>query len=394
MILPKGCKLDNLARQKQSARMLEISPVVTAKDVKEFVRCAAQFYIDRPAWVPLFEPEAIRLLDERENEYFHVQGNRAAFFLARRDGRVVGRIAAFRNAVHLEANHDDAGFFGFFECENDIETAKALLAQAESWLSSQGLKFSRGPANFNVQEEAGVLLDGFDVQPMLGMAYTPPYYKDLIEAAGYAACRDLLVYRLTPEMARFDQLDRIAAAAQHSIPGLTVRSINLNDLASDAKIFARVFADAWHDNWGVVPISEKEFLLLYQRFRFFLIPEMVYVAEVNGEPAGAFVTMPDLNVLMKEIHGRLWPFGWWNLLTGRHRVTRYRTMMMGVRPQFRQLGLPLIFINRCRQELLRRKFTEVEFSWVLEENRMTRRLVERIGAKTVQTLRVFEKTLL
>jgi len=372
--------------------MLELTEVKTSADRRVFVRSAALFYENLPAWVPPFEPDVLRLLDPARNEFFHDPGNRMACYLAHRGGRVVGRIAAFRNAAHLAVHGDGVGFFGFFECEDDPATARALLDRAAGWLRAQGLRRMRGPANFNVQEEAGVLVDGFDLQPMIGMAYTPAYYKPLLEQAGLTPSRDLLVYRITRASARYDRISRIAAAAAR-LPGLTVRCLDMSRIPEEAKIFERVFADAWHDNWGVVPISAEEFRLAYERYRLFLRPEMVYLAEVNGEPAGAFVTLPDLNVLIKEAGGKLWPFGWWTLLTGRKRITRFRTFMMGVRPQFRRLGLPLVFLERCSRELVKSNCTELECSWILEDNHETRAVIERIGGSCAQTLRLFEEPL-
>lgn len=372
--------------------MLELSEVTTSADRRVFVRSAAQFYENLPAWVPPFEPDVLRLLDPARNEFFHDPGNRMACFLARRAGRVVGRIAAFRNAAHLAAHDDGVGFFGFFECEDDAATARALLDRAAAWLRAQGLRLMRGPANFNVQEEAGVLVDGFEHQPMAGMAYTPPYYKPLLERAGLTPSRDLLVYRLDEASAKYDRVARIVAAAER-MQGLVVRNLDMSRIAEEAKKFELIFAESWRDNWGTVPISAKEFAEAYQRYRFFLLPEMVYLAEVNGEPAAAFVTMPDMNVLIKETGGKLWPFGWWKLLTGRKRITRYRTFMMGVRPQFRRLGLPLIFLSRCRVQLLQRKATLLEFSWILEDNHETRAVIERIGGYIAQRLRLFEEPL-
>lgn len=372
--------------------MVQIEPVDSAPLRREFVRCAVRFYRDLPAWVPPFEPEYIRLLDPKRNSFFRVPGNAAAFFLARRNGEIVGRIGAFRNVAHLTANHDAAGFFGLFECVNEPEVARLLLAAAEHWLRAQGLRIARGPANFNIQEEAGVLLDAFDLQPMIGMTYTPAYYRGLLEAADYRKCRDLLVYRVNQEEAHFERIERIAAAVAQRT-AVQVRPLDVNHLEREAVCFEKIFADSWQDNWGVVPISAGEFREMYERYRMFLIPDLVYLAEVNGEPAGAIVTMPDLNVLVKAAGGRLWPFGWWHMLMGRKRVTRFRTLMMGVRPKFRRLGLPLIFISRCRAEMMRRHATEAEFSWILEDNHEIISILKEVGSRPVQTLRLYEKDL-
>lgn len=389
---PAGFALDSASGGDPSWHVVEIIAVENADQRRAFVRSAARFYHEHPAWVPPLESDHLRLIDPARSEFLHTPGNAMAFFLARRDGAAVGRIGAFRNEAHLATHGDGAGFFGFFECEDNTETARALLARAEAWLAAQGLRTARGPANFTIQEEAGVLLDGFEHQPMAGMAYTPPGYARLIEAAGYGRCRDLLVYRMDAKTARFDQVERIVAAATRR-PGLTIRPLNMKRIPEEAKFFAQVFAEAWRDNWGVVPISAQEFREAYERYRLFLVPELAWLAEVDGEPAAVMVTMPDMNVLIKRIGGRLWPLGWLRLLLGRRGVTRFRTFMLGVRPAYRRLGLPLAFLAKTRAELLKRGPTLLEFSWVLEDNWETRGLIERLGGWRAQTLRLYEKTL-
>ncbi len=372
--------------------MIELVSVTTAEQRQVFVDLAWTLRSENPAWVPPWRPDLLVILDPERGDFFQTPGNRLALYLARKDGQWVGRIAAIRNEVHLEANQDDAGFFGFFECIDDVEVAGALLARAETWLKEQGLKVVRGPANLNIQEEAGLCLDSFDMQPMAGMTHTPPYYISLLEAAAYAKARDLLVFCLPASEAKYDQLARIAVAAERRT-GITVRCLNMNRLDDEALFLALVFKDSWRDNWGAVPIRAPDFKKAYEHYRMFLIPELIFLAEVDGEPAGAFIAMPDMNVLIKECNGKMWPFGWWKMLTGRKRITRYRVFMMGVRPAFRRHGIPLIFLHRCAQELVRRKSSLIEFSWILEDNHETIAIIERIGGKRVQKLRLYEKAL-
>ncbi len=374
--------------------MIEITAVESRAQRAEFIRVPWRLHAGQPAWVPPLIADQRRALDPRRGDFF-LAGNTGALWLARRDGEIVGRIAAFRNETHLRAHGDGVGFFGFFESVDDLEVTRKLLDVAEQWLRRAGLTTMRGPANFNIQEEAGVLLDAFELQPMVGMNWTPPYYRTLLEGAGYGPCRDLRVYRMgweTEKRAETERLQRVAMLAEKR-GGVHVRTLDLKNLAREAKHLAVVFGEAWHDNWGHVPISEQEFLTLYQRYRTLLVPELILLAEVDGEPAGAWVAMPDFNVPIKAINGRLWPLGWWHLLRARHTVTRYRTMMTGVRPQFRRLGLPLIFVARCRAELARRRATEVEFSWILDDNVEVTTVLERLGATCVQTLRLYEKAL-
>lgn len=370
--------------------MIQVVPVNTPALRRAFVDLAWTLRGSTPAWVPPWRPDQVRLLDPGRGDFFRSPGNRVDLFLARRDGAWVGRIAAIHNATHLATHGDGAGFFGFFECADDREAAAALLRRAEDWIRDDGLRIARGPANLSIQEEAGVLLDGFEHQPMAGMNHTPPYYRDLLESAGYTKAKDLLVFRADPTTTRFDQLGRISAAAERQ-SGLRVRTLDMGALEPEAVFLARVFADAWRDNWGAVPIGAAEFQQAYEHYRMFLVPELVYLAEVGGEPAGAFIALPDMNVLVKAAGGRIWPLGWWRMLAGRRRLTRYRVLMMGVRPQYRRHGIPLVFLHRCSQELLRRGMTLVEFSWVLEDNHETIAIIERIGGHRVQTLRLYEK---
>ena len=211
---------------------------------------------------------------------------------------------------------------------------------------------------------------------------------EVLTEAGLTAERIASVAQ--PVVALYDEFSPFLATShwlEQNLPNCAA------EIIPEAKHLAVVFGEAWHDNWGHVPISEQEFLTLYQRYRTLLVPELILLAEVDGEPAGAWVAMPDFNVPIKAINGRLWPLGWWHLLRARHTVTRYRTMMTGVRPQFRRLGLPLIFVARCRAELARRRATVVEFSWILDDNVEVTTVLERLGATCVQTLRLYEKAL-
>jgi len=187
-------------------------------------------------------------------------------------------------------------------------------------------------------------------------------------------------------------LQRIAAAAAR-LPTLRVRNLDMNRLRHEADFLATVYAEAWRDNWGEVPISAQEFYETYERYRFFIRPELVYLADIDGEPAGYFIAMPDMNELLHKMNGRLLPTGVFRLLFGRRGIKRFRVLMMGVRPKYRRTGLPLIFLQRCDKELQRCGASLLEFSWILEENREVIALIERIGGVRVQTLRVFEKPL-
>jgi hypothetical protein len=369
-----------------------IEPVTTARQREIFLRLPEQFYHDQPAWVPPLFMDVRKQLDPERGDFFkHSAGE---FFLAWRDGRPVGRIAALHNTRHLAAHADGAGFFGFFECENDPVTAQALLTAAESWLRARKLTVMRGPANFSVQDEAGVLLDGFEHAPMSGMGYTPPYYRGLLEAAGYAKAKDLHVYRMKAENWQAAQFDRMCALADRVAAGVSLRPLNMRDLPGEAARMELIFAEAWRENWGAQPISQAEFLKYSRDYRLFINPELILFAERDGEPLGMMVAIPNMNEIVQRIGGRLWPWGWWRLLTQRKQVTSMRLFLLGVRTQARRLGLPILFIRRYH-ELLRNDpyLREMEFSWILEDNHETIALIERVGGYRAQTLRLYEKSL-
>ena len=357
-----------------------------------FLRLPGRFYRDLPAWVPPMLFDVRRQIDPRRGDYFrHSEGE---FFLARRAGQVVGRIAALHNRRHIEVHADGAGFFGFFECEDNPATAAALLETAERWLRGRGLTVARGPANFSIQDEAGVLLDGFEHAPMAGMGYTPPYYRGLIEAAGYAKAKDLHVFRIDRQSWRKDQFRRMCAVAERIAAGVTLRPLNTQDLPGEAVRMEAIFAEAWRDNWGALPITRAEFLKYAEQYRLLLDPELILFAERAGEPLGMMVAIPDINEIIKRIDGRLWPWGWWRMLRERKRVGGVRLFLLGVRVSARRLGLPVLFIRRYHEILTRSPFfRQLEFSWILEDNHETIALIQRVGGWRAQTLRLYEKPL-
>lgn len=350
------------------------------------------FYKDLPAWVPPMIFDVRGQIDPGKGDFFkHSTGE---FFIAWRGGRVAGRIAAFHNTRHLAAHADGAGFFGFFECEDDPQTARALLGAAEAWLLSRGLTVSRGPANFSIQDEAGVLLDGFEHAPMAGMGYTPPYYRRLIEQAGYSKAKDLHVFRMNRESWREEQFKRMCAVAERVAKGVRIRPLDMSDRPGEAARMEMIFAEAWRDNWGAQPISKQEFLKYAEQYRLFIDPELILFAERDGEPLGMMVAIPNMNEIIKRIDGRLFPFGWLRLLMERRRCESVRLFLLGLRQKARRLGLPILFIKRYHELLESNpRIRQMEFSWILEDNYETLALIERVGGWRAQTLRLYEKRL-
>ncbi len=371
---------------------LQIIPLRGRKDREVFLTLPWRFYRDLPAWVPPMIFDVRGQIDPKKGDFFKY--STGEFFLAWRGSEPVGRIGAFHNTKHLAAHPDGAGFFGFFECENDPVTARGLLSAAGAWLRNSGLVIARGPANFSIQDEAGVLLDGFEHAPMAGMGYTPPYYKDLLEGAGYAKAKDLHVYRVDHASWNEAQFKRMCAVAERVAEGVTIRPVDMNNLPKEAGALASIFAEAWADNWGAQPISQPEFLKYASQYKLFLDSELILFAERDGRELGMVLAIPNMNEIIKRIDGRLFPFGWLQLLMGRKKCKSVRLFLMGIRKEARRLGLPILFIKRYHEHLLKIKGgTQLEFSWILEDNHETLALIERVGGWRAQTLRLYEKPL-
>lgn len=369
----------------------EICLVQSSADRREFIALARRIYRDYPQWVPPMDIDIAKQIDPARGPFF--KHSKAAFFLARRDGRAVGRIAAMRNERHLAAHADGAGFFGFFECENDPVVASALLAAAAKWLREHGLTVARGPANFSIQDEAGALVEGFDRSPMTGMGYTPPYYATLFEQAGYAAAKDLWVYRLQRADWKAEQSERILRLAERAAPDVKIRPLNMQDLPAEALRMAEIFAVSWRDNWGAQPITQEEFLAYSQEFKPFIDPRLILLAERGTECLGMMVAIPNMNEAVAAGGGRLLPFGWLHLLLGKRRARSARVFLLGVKPEARRLGLPVRFFGALHPVLQHSRIDELEFSWILPENTELVALIERFGGRRAQVLRLFEKRL-
>jgi GNAT superfamily N-acetyltransferase len=371
---------------------VRIERVKTKREREIFLRLPWRFYKGNAAWVPPLLFDLRPQLDPTRGDFF--KHSAADFFIAYRGEEAVGRIAAMHNTRHLAAHADGAGFFGFFECEDDAATARALLVAAEDWLRGRGLVEVRGPANFSIQDEAGVLLDGFEYAPMAGMAYTPPYYRGLLEAAGYGKAKDLLVCRIDRDTWKEEELGRMGRLMDRMAPGVKVREIDMKDVPAEAERMAKIFAESWRENWGAQPISQAEFLKYAEQYRLFIDPRLILLAERDGEPLGMMVAIPNVNEIIQRIDGRMWPFGWWRLWRERKRVTTVRLFLLGVRPQARRLGLPVLFMRRYQEVLAgQRQFRSMEFSWILEDNHETLNLIDRLGGRRVQTLRLYGKAL-
>jgi GNAT superfamily N-acetyltransferase len=356
------------------------------RDRSEFIELPYRLYRDDPNWVPPLRRDVRELIDP-EKHPFH-QHATVELFLARRNGDVVGRIAAVRNELQLKTHHDLTGFFGLFETVNDERVSKALLDAARTWLVERGLDNMRGPASFSLNEEAGLLVDGFDGPPVVMMTYNPPWYADLLERYGLKKSKDLVAYwwadaKPTPRLMK-------AADVLRKRFNVSLRTLDKKNFWNDVALVRRLYNDAWQDNWGHIPMTKAELDYMAKQLKPVVEPTLVVFAEVNGELAGFGLALPDFNVALKHMNGSLFPFGWAKALWYSRKIRTARTITLGVIEKYRRSGVSELIELELMINAQKKGIVNAEFSWVLEDNKMMRTPLEKMGAVVYRTYRMYD----
>ena len=375
---------------------LTIRPVTSKQDRKAFVDFAWEVYKDDRAWVPPLKDEVHGLLNPKKNPWFG--HGRAELFLAERNGRVVGRISAQVDDLVQTHMEQGLGQWGMFEAL-DGEAAAALIARAEQWLREQGMKRALGPISISIWDEPGLLLDGFDQPPMVMMGHHRPAYRAWIEAAGYEKAKDLFTYQLDIRIDMIPVIDRLIKAGEKN-PRIRIRKVDKSNFDQETKIIMALLNDAWSDNWGYVPLTEAEIAYAGKKLKPIIYEDLVRIAEVDGEPAAFMITIPDINEMIRDLNGNLFPFGWAKLLwrLRKPRTTRVRVPLMGVAKKHqrgRLAGqLAFMMIEFTRRELVNKYGVHFgEFGWVLEDNQGMMSIAQLPGADINHTYRIYQKTL-
>ena len=361
--------------------------------LRQFLALPHRLYASDPVWVaPLDFMQKERF--SPVNHFF--EHARWRGWIAYRQGVPVGRITAQIDELHLTQHADGAGYFGMLEAEDDAAVFAALFGAAEDWLRSEGMQRVRGPFNLHINEEVGLLVDGFDTPPFFLMGHARPWYGPGIEAQGYAPARDLLAYHVRPDFEAPRVMTRLAERVSDRVH---VRSVRRKALLEDAAIMLDVFNDAWQNNWGFVPLSFEEWADTVKTMTKLMPDDYIQIAEYDGEPVAFIVALPNLNEAARDLKGKLLPFGWLKLLWRlkvRHPQTA-RVALMGVRRSYQnsRLGPTLAFmvIDAVRKALHARGVKDVEMGWILEDNAGMRNIIETIGGEAYKRYRVYEKVL-
>jgi GNAT superfamily N-acetyltransferase len=366
-----------------------VVPVANRRQKKAFLEFPWQLYRDDPNWVPPLRMDQKELVGYSYHP-FYIR-NQVQTFLAYRDNEVCGRIAAIVNHDHNEFQNERRGFFGFFECWDDREAAHALLDTARGWLAEQGMQSVRGPASPSFNHIMGTLVEGFDSPPTFMMAYNPPYYGQLIESYGFRKSQDLFAFWGDADMLPANQKKYGPIADQiRERLNIRIRPISKSRFRQDIKDFLAIYNQSLKNNWGFSPMSDEALEYMARVFRYVLIPELVVGAEINGRLVGIVLGLPDYNTRIKQIDGRLLPFGFLRLLIGRRRIKKIRILAANVLPEYHLMGVAMVLMQAMVPMGLSYGINEVEFSWVAESNAASRGALEKGGAKRVKTYRMYD----
>ncbi len=375
---------------------LHVTEVRDRRTLIQFLEMPRALYAGDPNWVAPLLFERLNHLDARKNPYF--ARAEAAFWIAWKDGRAVGRISAQVNHAHLDRHGDGTGHFGFLEAEDDPEIFAVLLDTAEAWLRERGLTRVLGPYSLSINDESGLLVEGFDTPPSLMMGHAKPYYDEQMNARGYVKEKDLIAYDYDLVTEPPETLKAFIRKAQAE-NDLTFRPMNRARYDQELALIVDIFNDAWAGNWGFLPFDEAEMRYLAKNLKPLVNAECVAIAEISGEAAAMAVSLPNINAAIGDLHGRLLPFGWAKLLwrVKVRGVGSARLPLMGVRRRFHgtpvSTALMLGVIEFIRAYHRDHGTRQGELSWILEDNRPVRKLIEMFGGRPYKTYRLYAKDL-
>jgi len=369
---------------------VEIVPIrPRGRELERFIGFPYTLHRRDPLWVPTLRMDVRKILSPDKNPFFEHAS--AQYFLAQRDGQVVGRIAAIKNDLHNQTYHDRVGFYGFFESVDDQGVANALFDAAAEWLRGRQLDTMRGPMNPSINDECGLLIDGFDTPPVIMMTHNPRYYVPLHERYGFVKAKDMYAMAgggdVPPE--RFARAKELVGKRY----GLTLRSLDMKRFHEEVGLVKRIFNEAWERNWGYVPMTEAELDYLAEALKPVIVPELIVFASIKDRVVGFAAAIPDLNVALKHNpSGRLFP-GLLKVLWYARKVHRARIVLLGTLPKYRGKGIDAVLYYQIWSNALRRGINWGEGSWVLEDNLGILNGLTSLGFHIYKTYRIYDKSL-
>ena len=372
---------------------IDVSPVSTRKERDAFITFPWRIYRNDPVWVPPLILERKAFLDRKRHPFYR-HGD-AALFLAWQNNEVVGRIMASDDPNYNSLHQTSVGCFGLFECIDNREVASALFEAASNWLRARGLNEIMGPIDYSTNYVCGLLIDGFEHPPTILTSHNPPYYPPLIESCGFNKTKDWYAWWFSefPEAAERLRKVAVARAGRH---GVTIRPVNLRKIEDESRRLRTVYNQAWEKNWGFVPFTQDEFDYMAREMKPLIAPEAALLAEIGDEPVAFVIAVPDINVALRHINGRLtrfgFPIGLIKLLYYKTKIRTARLVALGVVEKYRRAGIAETLVLRVMDEAVKRGFTG-ELSMTLEDNFMVNRFIEAVGAARYKTYRIYSRPL-
>lgn len=375
---------------------VQVHRVQTQQDIEGFVRFPFELYRDDPNWVPFLLSERRKFLDPDHNPFFEHAD--VALWLARRNGQVVGTISSHVDHLHNQVHDEETGMFGLFETVDDYAVAEALLSTARDWVREQGMSALRGPLSFSQNHECGLLIDGFDGPPVIMMTYNPRYYINFYERFGLTKAMDLYAY--IGDLAQFngdpsklpEKVVRVVEKVKRRA-GVTMRPADMSNYGEEIERAEHVYNLAWEKNWGFVPMTDAEIQKLAADLKQVIDPNLAIIAEIDGEPVGVSVAIPDVNQVLKHLDGRLFPLGWLKALWYARKINEARLMIMGVTQEQRGRGIESLLIFETLKAAILNGYQSIEMSWILENNDMMNRITLNVGqaygAHVYRTYRIY-----
>ncbi len=360
------------------------------KELLEFIKFPLSLYSQSEYYVPHLLYERRKFFNPRKNPFFDHAN--VEYYLAISDqGEVLGRISAHIDRDYVKFQEEKTGFFGFFDCIDDVEVAGALLEVASDFHSKKGMESLIGPMNFNTNQEIGVLIQGFDSNPFIMMPYNFPYYPRLLEGGGFVKAKDLYAYYAdwgpTPGV-----IKRVSERVKMK-SGVHLRGLDIKNFASELELFKKIYNSAWQKNWGFVPMTDEEIDYLAHDLKQIIDPSLAFFAYLNDQPVGFFLALPDYNQILKGVNGRLFPFGLFKLLWNKRKINKLRVLIMGVIDGHRQSGIEAVMLEEIFRVMPFGGYTGGEMSWILEDNVVTNKIISRIAGDPCKVYRVYGKKL-
>ncbi len=371
-------------------KSFKIIEAKTREDLIDFIKVPLSLYASDSFYAPHLIKDQLEHFSSA-NPFFKF--SEVKFFISYKGKEPVGRIAAIINYNHIDFHKESVGFFGLFECINDKDVCSVLLDKVSNFFAKRQLKIIRGPMNLSTNEECGLLIEGFETPSMIMTPYNPPFYKDLMENHGMKKAKDLyaFIYDIPKELP--EKVLKIADIAAKS--GITCRMIDKKNFIKDMLAFREVYNSAWQDNWGFIPLTEDELFYSAKRLKKLIVPEFTILAFEDKNPVGFFGAIPDYNLVLRKMKGKITPFSLIKVLYYTKKITDLRLLLFGIKKDFRRRGIDALLFREAFRNFNRRQFRykRVEFSWILEDNLQTLRIINQFNAKLYKKFRIYEKNL-